>query len=172
MRLSQLINDLTVLADRVGGSYDVKLRVDDDNSFGQEMTNFWIEERVNDIALVADTAELIYEDEDTSPRIIQVNKTIQNGRVWNGDEIKSEPHQWIIKQHISCLILVWMILGLSVLSVTKQNLGMENSVEVSKPIQTSSVMWKTSMGTNTSALSGNATNKFWKNPWLPPSDRL
>jgi hypothetical protein len=93
MRLSQLINDLTVLADRVGGSYDVKLRVDDDNSFGQEMTNFWIEERVNDIALVADTAELIYEDEDTSPRIIQVNKTIQNGRVWNGDEIKSEPHQ-------------------------------------------------------------------------------
>jgi hypothetical protein len=88
-----------------------------------------------------------------------VNKTIQNGRVWNGDEIKSEPHQW-------------MILGLSVLSVTKQNLGMENSVEVSKPIQTSSVMWKTSMGTNTSALSGNATNKFWKNPWLPPSDRL
>jgi hypothetical protein len=93
MRLSQLINDLTVLADRVGGTYDVKLRVDDDNSFGQEMTNFWIEERVNDIALVADTAELIYEDEDTSPRIIQVNKTIQNGRVWNGDEIKSEPHQ-------------------------------------------------------------------------------
>jgi hypothetical protein len=82
-----------------------------------------------------------------------VNKTIQNGRVWNGDEIKSEPHQWITKQHISCLILVWMILGLSVLSVTKQNLGMENSVEVSKPIQTSSVMWKTSMGTNTSALS-------------------
>jgi hypothetical protein len=57
------------------------------------MTGFWIEERVNDIALVADTAELIYEDEDTSPRIIQVNKTIQNGRVWNGDEIKSEPHQ-------------------------------------------------------------------------------
>jgi hypothetical protein len=93
MRLSQLINDLTVLADRVGGTYDVKLRVDDDNSFGQEMTNFWIEERVNDIALVADTAELIYEDEDTSPRIIQVNKTIQNGRVWNGDEIKSEPHK-------------------------------------------------------------------------------
>jgi hypothetical protein len=93
MRLSQLINDLTVLADRVGGSYDVKLRVDDDNGFGQEMTGFWIEERVNDIALVADTAELIYEDEDTSPRIIQVNKTIQNGRVWNGDEIKSEPHQ-------------------------------------------------------------------------------
>lgn len=93
MRLSQLINDLTVLADRVGGTYDVKLRVDDDNGFGQEMTGFWIEERVNDIALVADTAELIYEDEDTSPRIIQVNKTIQNGRVWNGDEIKSEPHQ-------------------------------------------------------------------------------
>jgi hypothetical protein len=93
MRLSQLIRDLTVLADRVGGTYDVKLRVDDDNGFGQEMTGFWIEERVNDIALVADTAELIYEDEDTSPRIIQVNKTIQNGRVWNGDEIKSEPHQ-------------------------------------------------------------------------------
>jgi hypothetical protein len=93
MRLSQLIRDLTVLEQRVGGTYDVKLRVDDDNGFGQEMTNFWIEERVNDIALVADTAELIYEDEDTSPRIIQVNKTIQNGRVWNGDEIKSEPHQ-------------------------------------------------------------------------------
>jgi hypothetical protein len=96
MKLSQLINDLTVLADRVGGSYDVKLRVDDDNSFGHEMTNFWIEERVNDVALVADTAELIYEDEDTedSPRIIQVaTKTIQNGRVWNGDEIKSEPHK-------------------------------------------------------------------------------
>jgi hypothetical protein len=101
-----------------------------------------------------------------------VNKTIQNGRVWNGDEIKSEPHQWIIKQHISCSTLAQRILGLSVLSVSKQNLGMENSVEVSKPIQTSSVMWKTSMGTNTSALSGNATNKFWKNPWLPPSDRL
>ncbi len=93
MRLSQLIRDLTVLADRVGGTYDVKLRVDDDNGFGQEMTGFWIEERVNDIALVADTAELIYEDEDTSPRIIQVNKTIQNGRVWNGDEIQSEPHK-------------------------------------------------------------------------------
>jgi hypothetical protein len=106
MRLSQLINDLTVLADRVGGTYDVKLRVDDKNSFGHEMTNFWIEERVNDIALVADLAELEYEDEDTedtpylslrnpnSPKIIQVaTKTIQNGRVWNGDEIKSEPHK-------------------------------------------------------------------------------
>lgn len=94
MKLSQLINDLTVLADRVGGTYDVKLRVDDDNGFGHEMTSFWIEQRVNDIALVADTAELIYEDEDTSPRIIQVaTKTIQNGRVWNGDEIQSQPHK-------------------------------------------------------------------------------
>ena len=94
MRLSQLIRDLTVLEQQLGGTYDVKLRVDDDNGFGQEMTNFWIEERVNDIALVADTAELIYEDEDASPRIIQVaTKTIQNGRVWNGDEIQSEPHK-------------------------------------------------------------------------------
>ena len=96
MRLSQLIRDLTVLEQQLGGSYDVKLRVDDDNGFGHEMTNFWIEQRVNDIALVADIAELKYEDEDTqdSPRIIQVaTKTIQNGRVWNGDEIKSEPHQ-------------------------------------------------------------------------------
>jgi hypothetical protein len=96
MRLSQLIRDLTVLEQQLGGTYDVKLRVDDTNSFGHEMTNFWIEERVNDIALVADLAELEYEDEDNqdSPRIIQVaTKTIQNGRVWNGDEIKSEPHQ-------------------------------------------------------------------------------
>ena len=94
MKLSQLIRDLTVLEQQVGGTYDVKLRVDDDNGFGHEMTNFWIEQRVNDIALVADLAELIYEDEDTSPRIIQVaTKTIQNGRVWNGDEIKSEPHK-------------------------------------------------------------------------------
>jgi hypothetical protein len=96
MKLSQLIRDLTVLEQQVGGTYDVKLRVDDDNGFGHEMTNFWIEQRVNDIALVADIAELIYEDEDTqdSPRIIQVaTKTIQNGKVWNGDEIKSEPHQ-------------------------------------------------------------------------------
>jgi hypothetical protein len=96
MKLSQLIRDLTVLEQQVGGTYDVKLRVDDDNGFGHEMTNFWIEQRVNDIALVADTAELIYEDEDNqdSPRIIQVaTKTIQNGRVWNGDEIKSEPHK-------------------------------------------------------------------------------
>ena len=106
MRLSQLIRDLTVLEQQVGGTYDVKLRVDDNNGFGHEMTNFWIEQRVNDIALVADTAELEYEDEDTedtpylsfrnpnSPRIIQVaTKTIQNGRVWNGDEIKSEPHK-------------------------------------------------------------------------------
>jgi hypothetical protein len=96
MRLSQLIRDLTVLEQQLGGTYDVKLRVDDDNSFGHEMTNFWIEERVNDIALVADLAELEYEDEDNqdSSRIIQVaTKTIQNGRVWNGDEIKSEPHQ-------------------------------------------------------------------------------
>lgn len=72
MKLSQLINDLTVLADRVGSSYDVKLRVDDDNSFGREMTNFWIEERVNDVALVADTAELILEidevDDKREPR--------------------------------------------------------------------------------------------------------
>ena len=96
MRLSQLIRDLTVLEQQLGGTYDVKLRVDDDNGFGHEMTNFWIEQRVNDIALVADIAELIYEDEDNqdSSRIIQVaTKTIQNGRVWNGDEIKSEPHQ-------------------------------------------------------------------------------
>jgi len=96
MRLSQLIRDLTVLEQQLGGSFEVKLRVDDDNGFGHEMTNFWIEQRVNDIALVADIAELIYEDEDNqdSPRIIQVaTKTIQNGRAWNGDEIKSEPHQ-------------------------------------------------------------------------------
>ena len=96
MRLSQLIRDLTVLEQQLGGTYDVKLRVDDDNSFGHEMTNFWIEERVNDIALVADLAELEYEDEDNqdSSRIIQVaTKTIQNGGVWNGDEIKSEPHK-------------------------------------------------------------------------------
>ncbi len=106
MKLSQLIRDLTVLEQQVGGTYDVKLRVDDDNGFGHEMTNFWIEQRVNDIALVADTAELIYEDEDTedtpylsfsnpnSPRIIQVAiKTIRNGRAWLGDNIEFEPHQ-------------------------------------------------------------------------------
>ena len=96
MRLSQLIRDLTVLEQQVGGTYDVKLRVDDDNGFGHEMTNFWIEQRVNDIALVADLAELEYEDEDNqdSPRIIQVaTKTIQNGKAWLGDNIKSEPHQ-------------------------------------------------------------------------------
>ena len=44
---------------------------------------------------------------------------------------------------------------------------MENSVEVSKPMQTSSVMWKTSMGMNTSAPSGNAK----MDNWLPIKDQ-
>jgi hypothetical protein len=63
MRLSQLIRDLIVLEQQLGGSFEVKLRVDDEHGFGPVMTNFWIEQTDRDIVLAADISELKYEDE-------------------------------------------------------------------------------------------------------------
>ena len=64
MKLSQLVDQLISLEYEIGGNHEVKLRVDDENSFGPEMDNFFIERRVNDVVLVADKAELILEIED------------------------------------------------------------------------------------------------------------
>ena len=53
-----------------------------------KFTNFWIEQRVNDIVLTFDKAELEYEDEDDAPPC-EVDKTVIN-LIENGEKFSEQ----------------------------------------------------------------------------------